>query len=102
MPFLLLVCGLLGGALASALGINVTLAAGSFKISELQQQDSQLVRESLQLQYSVAAARSSANIEQQAWRLGMRPIGLIRYLDLSNGQIETGGGNGADLPESTP
>ena len=39
MPFLLLVCGLLGGALVSALVISTTLDAGSFKITQLQQQD---------------------------------------------------------------
>jgi hypothetical protein len=102
MPFLLLVCGLLGGALASALGISITLETGSFKITELQQQDSQLVRQSLQLQDQVATARSAAVIEQRAYQLGMRPVGLIRYLDLSNGQIETGGGNGASVPGHTP
>ncbi|HUN34076.1 MAG TPA: hypothetical protein VMU95_18905 [Trebonia sp.] len=94
MPFLLLVCGLLGGAMASALGITVTLSSGSFQITELQQQDNQLVRQSLALQDQVASARSSAVIEQRAYELGMRPVGLIRYLDLNNGQIETGGGNG--------
>jgi predicted ATP-dependent serine protease len=102
MPFLLLVCGLLGGALVSALGINVTLATGSFKITELQQQDSQLARQSQQLQVQVAAERSAAQITQRAYQLGMRPVGLIRYIDLNNGQIETGGGSATDVPETAP
>jgi len=33
MPFVLLLCGLLGGALVSALVISTTLAAGSFQIT---------------------------------------------------------------------
>jgi len=106
MPFLLLVCGLLGGAMASALGITVTLSSGSFQINELQQQDNQLERTSLQLQDQVAAARSPVVIEKLAYNLGMRPVGLIRYLNLNNGQIETGGGNGAasgnDVPGHAP
>ena len=36
LPFVLLLCGLLGGALVSALVISTTLAAGSFEISKLE------------------------------------------------------------------
>src|ERR1700722_5676668 len=36
LPFVLLLCGLLGGALVSALVISTTLAQGSFEISKLQ------------------------------------------------------------------
>jgi len=100
MPFLLLVCGLLGGAMACALGITVTLSTGSFEITKLQQQDDQLLRHSQELQEQVATARSAASISQRAYRLGMRPVGLIRYVNLNDGQIETGGGNGA--PGHTP
>ena len=100
MPFLLLVCGLLGGAMASALGITVTLSSGSFQITELQQQDTQLAQHSQYLQETVNRERSAAVITQEAYKLGMRPIGLIRYLNLNNGQIEIGGGNGA--PGQTP
>jgi hypothetical protein len=95
MPFLLLVCGLLGGAMASALVISTTLDRGSFQIAELQQQDNQLTRTSLELQDQVARARSAAVIDQQAYDLGMRPVGLIRYVNLNSGQTETGGGNAA-------
>jgi len=95
MPFLLLVCGLLGGAMASALGITVTLSSGSFQITGLQQQDNQLVQQSQYLQEQVTRASSPTVIQREAYNLGMRPVGLIRYLDLNNGQIETGGGNGA-------
>ncbi len=93
MPFLLLVCGLLGGALLSTLVISTTLDKESVQITELQQQDSQLARQSLLLQSQVAVAGSTPVIEQRAYQLGMRPVGLIRYLDLGSGQVQTGGGS---------
>jgi hypothetical protein len=92
MPFLLLVCGLLGGALVSALVISTTLNAGSFKITELQQQDSQLTRQRLQLTEQVATDRSAQVIYERAYGLGMRPQGVLRFLDLKDGRIKTDAG----------
>jgi len=106
MPFLLLVCGLLGGALVSALVISTTLAEGSFQISQLQQQDTQLARTQQQLQEQVASAHSSQVIEQRAYQLGMRHVGQIRFVDLRDGQVETDAGSGAvnriSVPGFTP
>jgi hypothetical protein len=106
MPFLLLVCGLLGGALVSTLVINTTLAQGSFRISQLQQQETQLARQRQQLEEQVASARSTQVIEQRAYQLGMRRVGQIRFLDLKDGQIETDAGSGAvnsiHVPGFTP
>jgi hypothetical protein len=106
MPFLLLVCGLLGGALVCALVISTTLAEGSFKITQLQQQDSQLARQQQQLEEQVSSARSAQVIEQRAYQLGMRRVGLLRFLDLRDGQIETDAGSGAvnriSVPGFTP
>jgi hypothetical protein len=89
MPFLLLVCGLLGGALVSALVISTTLAQGSFQISQLQQQDNALARQRQQLQAEVAAARSAQVIQQRAYQLGMRPAGLVRFIDMRDGLVKT-------------
>ncbi|MCW2936813.1 MAG: ftsL1 [Actinomycetia bacterium] len=89
MPFLLLVCGLLGGALVSALVISTTLEAGSFKITQLQQQDSQLDQQRQQLTDQVANENSSTVIAQRAYELGMRPQGVLRFLDLKAARIET-------------
>jgi hypothetical protein len=102
MPFLLLVCGLLGGALVCALVISTTLAEGSFKITQLQQQDSQLARQQQQLEEQVSSARSAQVIEQRAYQLGMRRVGLLRFLDLRDGQIETDAGSGAVSRISVP
>src|SRR5436853_6128309 len=42
MPFILLLVGLLGGALVSLLVISTTLAQGSFRVTSLQEQNAQL------------------------------------------------------------
>ena len=95
MPFLLLVCGLLGGALVSALVISTTLDAGSFQISELQQQDNQLAQLRQQLAVQVASDSSEPVICQRAYALGMRSQDVIRFLDLRDGRIETDAGGAA-------
>ena len=92
MPFLLLVCGLLGGALVSALVISTTLDAGSFQITQLQQQDSQLAQQRQLLAAQVAAERAPQVISQRAYALGMRNQGVARFLDLKDGRIETDAG----------
>lgn len=89
MPFLLLVCGLLGGALVCALVISTTLAQGSFQISQLQQQNSVLARQRQALQAQVAQARSATVIEQRAYQLGMRPVSVVRFIDLRDGTVKT-------------
>jgi hypothetical protein len=111
MPFLLLVCGLLGGALVSALFISTMLEQGSFQITKLQQRDSQLAQHRQLLADQVAADRSLQGIYDRAYGLGMRTQGVVRFLDLKNGKIETdtgnaGSGYGAvnmiDVPGYTP
>ncbi len=89
MPFLLLVCGLLSGALVSALVISTTLAEGSFQISQLQQQDSVLARQRQALEAQVAQAHSPTVIQQRAYQLGMRPVDVVRFLDLRDGKVKT-------------
>jgi hypothetical protein len=95
MPFFLLLCGLLGGALVSTLVISTTLAAGSFEITRLQQSDDALARQRQQLEEQVAAAQSAQVIEQRAYQLGMRPVGVLRFVNLKTGKIATDAGSGA-------
>ena len=96
MPFVLLVCGLLGGALVSALVISTTLAEQSFRITQLQQQESQLDRTQLVLENQVAQEGSPPVIYRSAYALGMRTQSMIRFLDLKDGKVETdAGGSGA-------
>jgi cell division protein FtsB len=106
MPFVLLLCVLLGGALISALVISTTLAQGSFQISKLQQSNKELARQRQILQENVAAAQSAQVIQARALQLGMRPAGELRFLNLKTGTVQTDAGSGAvaavHVPGFTP
>ena len=91
MPFVLLLCGLLGGALISALVISTTLAAGSFQISKLQDTTSALARQRQALEYQVAQARSAQVIEARASQLGMRRTGELSFVNLETGKTTDDG-----------
>jgi hypothetical protein len=91
MPFVLLLCGLLGGALVSALVISTTLAEGSFQISKLQDSTSSLARQRQTLEEQVAQAQSAPVIEQRASQLGMRRPGELLFLDLKTGKTTNDG-----------
>ena len=85
-PFVLLVLGLLGGGLVCLLVINTTLAAGSFRISALQQGNAQASQRVEELQQQVAAEESPTSIEQRALRLGLRMQPVLNFLDLRTGR----------------
>lgn len=106
MPFIVLLCGLLGGALICALVISTTLAAGSYQISRLQQTTDALARQRQMLQEQVAQAQSAQVIQQRARQLGMREAGELRFLNLKTGKVQTDTGSGAvravHVPGYTP
>jgi hypothetical protein len=89
LPFVLLLCGLLGGALVSALVISTTLAQGSFEISKLQSSTIAQARQLQSLQEQVAQAQSAAQIANRATELGMRPVGELMFVDLKTGKLTT-------------
>ena len=91
MPFVLLLCGLLGGALISALVISTTLAEGSFQITNLQHSTSSLARQRQTLEEEVAQAQSSPQIYQRAIQLGMRRPGELQFIDLKTGKTANDG-----------
>ena len=91
MPFVLLLCGLLGGALISALVISTTLAEGSFKISKLQDSTSALARQRQALEDQVAQAQSAQVIEERAAKLGMRRAGELMFVNLKTGKVTDDG-----------
>ena len=93
LPFVLLLCGLLGGALVSALVISTTLAEGSFEISKLQSSTITQARQLQSLQEQVAQAQSAQQIAMRATKLGMRPVGELRFVDLKTGKLTTDGTN---------
>jgi hypothetical protein len=102
MPFIVLLCGLLGGALASALVISTTLAEGSFEITKLQQADSALARQRQQLQNQVAQAQSAPVIQQRAYQLGMQPVSQLQFVNLKTGTIQSDAGTGNGAPGYAP
>jgi hypothetical protein len=106
MPFILMLCVLLGGALVCTLLISTTLAAGSYRITKLQQSVDALARQRQTLQEQVAQAQSAQVIEQQAEQLGMTEPGQLRFFDLKTGKVQTDAGSGAvqavNVPGYTP
>jgi hypothetical protein len=85
-PFILLVLGLLGGGLVCLLVINTTLAAGSFRISALQQSNTQASQRVEELQQQVATEESPSSIEQRALQLGLRMQPVLNFVDLRTGR----------------
>ncbi len=88
-PFILLLLGLLGGGLVCLLVINTTLAAASFRISDLQKGNVQLAQQQQDLQQQVASEESPSTIEQRAFQLGMRPQSVLNMIDLKTGRRYT-------------
>jgi hypothetical protein len=101
-PFILLLIGLLGGALVSLLVISTTLAQGSFQITSLQQQNSSLARQEQLLTQEVAQASSPAQIAQEAEMLGMRPDPNLRFINLKTGKAVSGKVSKADSEINVP
>jgi len=101
-PFILLLVGLLGGALVSLLVISTTLAQGSYQITRLQQQDAGLARQEQLLSQQVAQASSPARIAQEAAQFGMRQNSNLRFIDLKTGKIITGKPSKADAAINVP
>ncbi|MGH3069933.1 MAG: hypothetical protein ACRDOE_05660 [Streptosporangiaceae bacterium] len=102
MPFILLLVGLLGGALVSLLVISTTLAQGAFRITNLQQQNANLARQEQTLTNEVAQAGNPAVIAKEAGQLGMRPNPRLGFIDLKTGKIVTGKPSGAEAAINVP
>ena len=101
-PFILLLVGLLGGALISLLVISTTLAQGSFRITNLQQQDTTLARQEQLLTQQVAEAESPAQIAQEAEQFGMQQDPDLRFINLKTGKVVTGKVSQADAAIDVP
>ena len=89
LPFVLLLCGLLGGALVSALVISTTLAEGAFEITNLQNSTSAQAKQLQSLEDEVAQAQSAQQIATRAAKLGMVGVGELRFVDLKTGKTAT-------------
>ncbi|MDT0301146.1 hypothetical protein [Streptomonospora wellingtoniae] len=95
MPFVLLVIGLLSGALISLLALRTVLVADAFTISELQTGNERLEHREEALREEVVRLESSERIAEEAEEMGMRPGEAPLFLDLDERRV-TGDGGGAD------
>jgi hypothetical protein len=101
-PFILLVIGLLGGALVSLLFISTTLAQGSYRITNLQQQNASLAKQEQLLTQQVAQASSPAQIAQEAEAFGMRVNQNLQFINLKTGKVVSGQVSKADAEIDAP
>jgi cell division protein FtsL len=101
-PFILLLVGLLGGALVSLLVISTTLAQGSYRITSLQQQNASLAKQEQLLTQQVAQASSPAKIAQEAEDLGMRPNPALQFINLRTGKVVKGQVSKSDAEINVP
>jgi hypothetical protein len=101
-PFILLLVGLLGGALVSLLVISTTLAQGAFQITNLQTQNANLARQEQTLTNEVAQAGNPSAIASEASQLGMRQNPNLKFIDTKNGKIVTGKVTKSDAAYDAP
>ena len=101
-PFILLLVGLLGGALVCLLVISTTLAEGSYRITNLQQQNANLAKQEQLLTQQVAQASSPAQIAQQAEQFGMRPNPQLQFINTKTGKVVKGRVSKADAGINVP
>lgn len=78
---------MLAGGLTCLLVINTTLAIGSSKITDLQQQNASLAQQEQSLQEQVSTEQSPASIAARARALGMRPQHVVNMINSVTGQI---------------
>jgi hypothetical protein len=102
MAFIVLLVGLLGGALVCLLVISTTLAAGSFRIANLKQQNTNLARQAQALTDEVAQESNPATIAKEAQGLGMRQNPYLRFVDLKTGKIVVGKASKAEAAIKVP
>ena len=101
-PFILLLIGLLGGAMVSLLVISTTLAQGAFQITSLQQQNANLTRQEQTLNNAVAQAANPAVIAKEAEQFGMRQDPNLSFIDLKTGKIVSGKVSKSDAEINVP
>ena len=101
-PFILLLVGLLGGALVSLLVISTTLAEGSYRITNLQQQNANLAKQEQLLTQQVAQASSPSQIAQEAESFGMRPNPDLQFINLKTGKVVKGQISKSDAEINVP
>ncbi|HEY3687685.1 MAG TPA: hypothetical protein VGL93_31905 [Streptosporangiaceae bacterium] len=100
-PFVLLIVGLLGGALISLLLLNTVLAEDAFRLDDLQRQNTTMLQQEQALKVEVNKAEAPGALAQRARQLGMRPGPTTpRFADAQH--ATTPGGGQKAKPRATP
>jgi hypothetical protein len=90
-PFVLLVVGLLGGALVSLLLLNTVLAQDAFTLSELQRGNQQLSERKQALQEDINRENSPSVLHSKARGLGMVDGQRPAFIDPRTGRVTQSG-----------
>ncbi|WP_067832438.1 hypothetical protein, partial [Actinomadura kijaniata] len=80
-PFVLLVCGLLGGALVSLLLLNTVLAEDAISMTQLQRSTKLLEQQRQAYQSDIAREESPENLARKAEALGMKRPESLLFVD---------------------
>lgn len=87
LPFMLIVAVLLGGGMTGVLLLSTTIQAQSAELSALQNQESELSYQQAALVAIVQDLRSSQNLADRAWELGMRPNPNPAFIMMPDGTV---------------
>ncbi|TQN31992.1 hypothetical protein FHX37_1917 [Haloactinospora alba] len=87
MPFVLLILGLLGGALVSLLALRTVLIEDAFAISRLEQQNSELSNQEEKLRERVVELESAGSLASSAEELGMEQGEAPVFINLETGEV---------------
>ncbi|MFB4307728.1 hypothetical protein [Actinomadura sp. GTD37] len=89
-PFVLLIVGLLGGALVSLLLLNTVLAQDAFTLTRLQQSNKRLEQQRQAYEEDIAREGSPAGLSQKARALGMKEAEDPAFFDPDTGRASGG------------
>jgi len=89
-PFVLLIIGLLGGALVSLLLLNTVLAEDAFTLTRLQQSNKQLEQQRQAYEEDIAREGSPAGLAEKAKALGMKEAEDPAFFDPGTGRASGG------------
>ncbi|WP_344894928.1 hypothetical protein [Actinomadura meridiana] len=90
-PFVLLIIGLLGGALVSLLLLNTVLAKDAFTLTRLQQSNARLDQQREGLEWDLARGSSPEQLSKMAKELGQRESDGAWYFSSATGRASGGG-----------
>ena len=88
LPFIFFIAILLGGGLAGVLVLSTTIQTNSVELQALQSQESDLSYQEAALVAEAQKLRSSQNLADEAWALGMRPNPNPAFIKMPGGEIE--------------